>query len=345
MPAIRNLAISTTFDINAPKLRLSLDWVLQTGVSASRSFEVGCLLASSLFPAMTLPSLFKWSFLWLHLYPSMLSLVRTSFSIVEKLYPVLPSTYLLAISIFALQFLLVLLMSWRRPTVAAVLPGFPGLRSDAPVRALQARARGKQAARAPSAPRKGHDARQAHPSHGPTPARPCTAAEPEAVLEQGNSPVPVPGWPVQKRHPSFRAEPFIDMTPADPTPTAPPSPHDKSMPSPPHMHSVQQLVCTTPAVRSNSTAFMTLGVPVPTTHEERHGCSHGGPCVTTVHRIPQLHMRRRKRNWRKGRGWCSAGRTAGRCTAKHSEPIIRLSIREFCPYYQIIPVVFASYLL
>ncbi|KAF7350249.1 hypothetical protein MVEN_01328400 [Mycena venus] len=38
-----NLAISTTFDINAPNSMLSLDWVLQTGVSASRSVSSGIL--------------------------------------------------------------------------------------------------------------------------------------------------------------------------------------------------------------------------------------------------------------------------------------------------------------
>ncbi|KAJ7199819.1 hypothetical protein GGX14DRAFT_401109 [Mycena pura] len=45
-----------------------------------------------------------------------------------------------------------------------------------------------------------------------------TVAEPEAALEQGDAPVPIPARPAQKRRPSFRAEASIDMTP-DPTPT------------------------------------------------------------------------------------------------------------------------------
>ncbi|KAJ7190974.1 hypothetical protein GGX14DRAFT_601470 [Mycena pura] len=135
-----------------------------------------------------------------------------------------------------------------------------------------------------------------------------TAREASATLEQGDAPVPVPAQPAQKRRPSFRAESFISMTP-DPAPTAPPSPRDESVPSSPlgevHVHPVQQSPeslsgpprafspvrdagsrAPAPAARPDSTAFATLGVPVPTTHEERHGYS--GPFVATAHRIPQL---------------------------------------------------------
>ncbi|KAJ7196471.1 hypothetical protein GGX14DRAFT_403192 [Mycena pura] len=107
-----------------------------------------------------------------------------------------------------------------------------------------------------------------------------TVAEPEAALEQGDAPVAVPARPAQKR-PSFRAEAFIDMMP-DPTPTAP-----ESAVTTRRIRAVApaRSRAPIPAARPDSTAFATLGVPVPTTHEERHG--HSGPFVTTAHRIPQ----------------------------------------------------------
>ncbi|KAJ7198141.1 hypothetical protein GGX14DRAFT_402167 [Mycena pura] len=119
-----------------------------------------------------------------------------------------------------------------------------------------------------------------------------TVAEPEAALEQGDAPVAVPAWPAQKRRPSFRAEAFIDMMP-DPTPTAPESAVTtrRIRAVAPARAPCPAVACIGPATRilasarPDSTAFATLGVPVPTTHEERHG--HSGPFVTTAHRIPQ----------------------------------------------------------